>query len=206
MDKIRKLEIKRLIKELNFIESDFIYKNEIINEIDNLFIKSVNLFLEDHPKLKQMFDDKINKSIENIFKSKQLEINNEENYSENETTDLKVIDLKVNNKLKKLYREIAKSTHPDRITNKKLNEIYIKATNCYNILDVPGTYSICDELDITYEIDNDDYNLIVNKISELKERIKFMESTVTWKWHNTEDINKKNKIILGYVKKRLGTT
>ena len=42
MSKLKRLEVKKLLKELDFIESDFNYKNEIVFESDSEFIKSVN--------------------------------------------------------------------------------------------------------------------------------------------------------------------
>lgn len=193
MDKIKQLEIKRLIKELNFIESDYLYKNEMVNEIETLFIKSVNDFLDNHQELKTIFDKKIENKIKKIF--------NEKKDKKEEVKEIKV-NIKTD-KIKKLYREIAKITHPDKTDNKKLNEAYLKATNFYNLSDVPGTYSLCDELEIIFDIDDDDVNLIVNKINNLKERIKFMESTMTWIWYNTNDDSHKEKIILEYIKNRL---
>lgn len=206
MEKIRKLEVKKLIKELNFTESDYTYKREMVNEIEVLFTESVNSFLENHPEIKQAFNEKINQSVENIFNKKKLEIENKLN-SEDEAEQAEkegevVINVKVK-KLKKLYREIAKTTHPDKINNKKLNDIYLKATQYYNALDITGTYSLCDELEITYEVDDEDYQLIIDKINELKDRIKFIESTLTWQWYNVEDENQKTKIIINYIKSRL---
>lgn len=206
MKKIRKLEVKKLIKELNFTESDYIYKKEMVNEIEVLFNESVNSFLEDHPEIKQVFNDKVNQSVENIFNNKKLEIenklNSEEKTGQPQEEDEVVINVKVE-KIKKLYREIAKTTHPDKISNKKLNDIYLKATQYYNTLDITGTYSLCDELEITYEVDDEDYQLIVDNINELKDRIKFIESTLTWQWYNTENDSQKTRIIINYIKSRL---
>jgi len=193
MNKIKQLEIKRLIKELNYVESDYLYKNEIVNEIETLFIKSVNDFLNNHEELKDIFDKKIESKISKIFKDKQDKIEEKKEAKIGIKTD----------KIKKLYREIAKITHPDKTDNKKLNEAYLKATNFYNLSDIPGTYSLCDELEIVFEIDDDDIELIANKINNLKERIKFMESTMTWVWYKTDDEIEKNKIIIEYIKKRL---
>ena len=123
MSKLKQLEIKKLMKELDFIESDFNYKNEIVQEADSNFIKSVNTLLDQHPLLKDVFDKRINVKIESIFKQKDEEIKEknetEENNSEIEEDEVivrKVIDKKV----RKLYREIAKVTHPDIIINKSL--------------------------------------------------------------------------------------
>ena len=63
MNKIKQLEIKKLLKELDYIESDFVYKNELVQEADNSFIRSVNELLLKHPDLKEIFDKKINSKI-----------------------------------------------------------------------------------------------------------------------------------------------
>ena len=46
MDKIKKLEIKKLFKELDYVQSDFDYRNEVISDVDNTFLTGVNEFLE----------------------------------------------------------------------------------------------------------------------------------------------------------------
>jgi hypothetical protein len=206
MSKLKQLEIKKLMKELDFIESDFNYKNEIVQEADSNFIKSVNTLLDQHPLLKDVFDKRINVKIESIFKQKDEEIKEkietEENNSEIEEDEVivrKVIDKKV----RKLYREIAKVTHPDIIINKKLNDLYLKATKFYNDNDITGTYSVCDELDIDYEPEDSDNQIISEKIVSLKSRIDFMQSTLTWVWYHSSDESEREQMILRYIKSRL---
>jgi len=209
MSKLKQLEIKKLIKELDFIESDFNYKSEIVQEADNTFIKSVNELLEQHPLLKDVFDKKINSKIDNIFQRREEELKDKiEFINESVTEDInieedvvveKVIDVRV----RKLYREIAKITHPDRVVNKKLNDIYIMATDYYNNNDIAGIYSICNELDIYYEPSDSDNQLISNKITGLKNRISFIESTLTWVWYHSSDDKEKEQMILRYIKNQL---
>ena len=209
MSRLKQLEIKKLMKELEFIESDFTYKSEIVHDADNNFIKSVNELLEKHPLLKEVFDKKINSKIDNIFQRRSEELNDriesikesnqEVSIEEEEVIVEKVIDKRV----KKLYREIAKITHPDRIDNKKLNDLYIKATHFYDNNDIAGTYSICNELDIDYEPDESDNQLISNKINGLKNRISFIESTLTWVWYHSTDNTEKEQMILRYIKNQL---
>jgi hypothetical protein len=208
MSKLKQLEIKKLMKELDFIKSDFNYKNEIVQEADSSFIKSVNILLEQHPLLKDIFDKKINGKIESIFQQKDEEIkekieeeiiNESFDIEEEEVIVRKVIDKKV----RKLYREIAKVTHPDIVSSKKLNELYLKATQFYNDNDITGTYSVCDELDIDYEPEDSDNQLISEKIFSLKGRIDFMESTLTWVWFHSTDETEKEQLILRYIKNQL---
>jgi hypothetical protein len=207
MSKLKQLEIKKLLKELDFIESDFTYKSEVIHEADSNFIKTVNNLLEEHPLLKEVFDKKINSKIEHIFEKKNEEIKEKIELSNEEETSVEddsiIVKRVVDKKVKKLYREIAKVTHPDIIINKKLNEIYLKATQFYNNNDITGTYSVCDELDIDYEPEDSDNLLISDKIISLKNRIDFMESTLTWVWYHSTDENEKEQLILRYIKNQL---
>jgi len=206
--KLKQLEINMILKELEFVESDHEYKNEIIIELDRTFVKCVNEYLDEHPDVKEKFENHINSKIEESIKQKQEEIEEQENepLSEEEVVDeidndiefeFDPKDLK-SPKIKKLYREIVKLTHPDKISNKKLNELYIQATNYYELNDLIAIYSVCIQLNIPYEMDDNDYILIKDKIRKMKERVFFIESTYTWKWHNTPE-EEKNSLIETYV-------
>lgn len=213
MSKIKLLQLKKLLKELEYIESDFEYRSELISEADNEFIKSINNFLDIHPDIKDMYDKKINEKIDKSIKKNQesnpiteLEVTEDieeepiyESVMDNMVTDL----VETNVKLKKLYREIVKLTHPDKIKKQNLNDIYIKATQFYNFNDKIGIYRICSELNIDYDIDDDDEIFISERIDSLRKRISFLESTFTYKWFESESEEEKNRIMVEYIKLRI---
>lgn len=211
MSRLKQLEVKKLLKELDFIESDFNYKNEIVFEADSEFIKSVNDLLEKHPMLKEVIDKKNNKRVDSLFSDiikealdKDNEVLEEEELVEEFINEEVVIEIDPREvKMKKLYRDIAKLTHPDKIVSEKLNDLYLKSTKFYKNSDITGIYYICDELGITYEIDDEDNEMIINKINSLKNRISFMESTLTWRWYHSENEKEKEQIVLSYIKVQL---
>lgn len=209
MSKLKRLEVKKLLKELDFIESDFNYKNEIVFEADSEFIKSVNDLLEKHPMLKEVIDKKNNKRVDSVFSDIIKEALDKDNEVEEELVEEFINEEVVNVvnprevKMKKLYRDIAKLTHPDKIVSEKLNDLYLKSTKFYKNSDITGIYYICDELGITYEIDDEDNEMIINKINSLKNRISFMESTLTWRWYHSENEKEKEQIVLSYIKVQL---
>jgi len=211
MSKLKRLEVKKLLKELDFIESDFNYKNEIVFEADSNFIKSVNDLLEKHPMLKDIINKKNNKRADLVFSDiikealdKDDEILEEEELVEDFINEEFVIEIDPKEvKMKKLYRDIAKLTHPDKIVSEKLNDLYLKSTKFYKNSDITGIYYICDELGITYEIDDKDNEMISNKINNLKSRISFMESTLTWRWYHSDNEKEKEQIVLSYIKVQL---
>jgi hypothetical protein len=217
MDKIKQLELKKLFKELDWMQSECEYKNEIIVDIDSNFIKDVNFYLDQFPDLKKEFEDKMNQKIQEIIDSKKendININDDEdidiedNDVEDEVEDLDDIEdetkeeVSKSSKIKKFYREVVKLTHPDKVKDSKLNQLYIEATDFYDKNDIIGIYSICSQLNIQYEIDEIDMFYVKEKIRVLKERIFFIESTYTWRWFNATDQDK-NSVIEGYIKARL---
>ena len=192
MNNLEKLEIKRLLKELDFIESDYEYKNELINQLEIEFISSVNIYLDDKPELKEIFDEKINKRFQETINRKIESLNNPPPVVEK-------IVVEVDPKIKKIYREIAKKTHPDKVKDDELNDIYIKSTEYYESGDILSIYKICEDLNLEYEFTLDENELIKSKILSYKEKIDLLQSTFTWKWSNTDE-DKKDKIIEDYIK------
>ena len=199
MNRLKDLEIKRLLKELDFIETDYEYRSEIVSEADSEFMDSINQFLSKNPELKDLYDkkvtDRIEKTINNIKNNKeQEEFINEEQSKEDD-----VMSNEKSPEVKKVYREIVKLTHPDKIKDKRLNNYYIKSTDLYNDNDKIGLYKICDELGIEYHIDENDTEIIEDKINTLKRKINFLESTFTWKWFNTKDKKSRERILLDFI-------
>lgn len=201
MNNLQKLESKRLLKELEFYESDYEYKSELVTHVETTFIQSVNEYLEEHPTLKDVFDEKINKRIEETINKKILasESIEQDVFIEDEEIDSK----EENPKMRKLYREIVKQTHPDKIKNEKLNNLYIDAGKSYDNQDIFNIYSICDELGIIYELEESENYILKDKIKYIKDKINFIQSTFTWQWYYTEEEIEKNNIIKEYVKKQI---
>lgn len=200
MNRLQFLQTKKLFKELEYMESDFEYRNEIISEADSDFISKVNNFLEEHPKLKEIYDEKIDNHIQKgILKNTEeiIEFFEEEQVEEEIFEEVKLP------KVKKLYREIVKLTHPDKVDQKSLNDLYLTATKYYDNNDKIGLYKVCTELDIDYDLDDDDNQIIESKIDDLKRRIEFLESTFTWQWINTDGEKEKLEMMIQFIRMRL---
>lgn len=204
MNKLHQLEVRRLLKELDYIKSDYEYKNEIVFEADNSFMRSLNDFLERNVVLKELFDKKINRKIDEMIRERSTEsvIESVPDAVE-ESTEIVIVEKFVDEKLRKIYRGIAKKTHPDKISDVRLNDIYIMASKMYESNDVMGIYSICDQLGIPYELTIEDSEKLKSQISMMKERVGFMESTFTWKWYHTEDEGERSRILVEYIKSKI---
>ncbi len=192
MEKLRKLEIIKLLKELEFIESDLNFKIETIREIDEKFNIEIEIFINEHPKLKHLLDEKKEYELKN-----KNEIVDNPNNSEIEeiTTEVK------NQKVKKLYRNLVKIIHPDKMGDENLKDIFIQAKKAYEENNLLPIISLCDKLNIPYDLDEGELKLLITQIDSHKKRLKFLESTYTWQWFLKPE--KKEEIFLSFIKSQL---
>jgi hypothetical protein len=200
MKKLHQLEARKLLKELDYVKSDYEYKNEIVFEADNSFMRSLNDFLEKNPVLKEMFEKKSNRSIDDLIRKAPAE--NIEAVVD-ECNEVTIVENKVDERLKSIYRSIAKKTHPDKILDARLNDLYITASSMYESNDIMGIYSICDQLGISYDLSSEDIDSLKSQIAQAKEGIFFMESTFSWKWHHAEDEGEKSRLLVEYIKSKI---
>lgn len=201
MDRIKLLEIKKLFKELDYVQSDFEYRSEIISEADTNFLNVVNSFLDGHPELKELYESKVNDRINQFISTESYEPINEQSQNYFEQDEIFIDDKSP--KVKKIYREIVKITHPDKSNKKSHNDIYVKATEYYNMNDKISLYKLATELDIDYDIEYDDNIEIQRRIDEFKGRINFLESTFTYQWIRIDDEIQKNEMMINFIKMRI---
>lgn len=196
-DKISKLNIDRTIKEYDYLKSEYDYIVIISDEADKDFMSVINSYLEKKPALKEIYESKEKKIIDDNFnkiKNKVFESRNDE-LEEN-------IELpkKKSNKSKTLYRQIVKETHPDKVNDDRLNEFYIKATDSYNNDDAASLYAICSELGIAFGVNEDDLVFFNENINRIKGEINLLKQTYAYEWSQAVTEDDKNKILLKFVK------
>jgi hypothetical protein len=192
VEKLRKLEIIKLLKELEYIESDLNLKMETIKEIDEKFNIEIETFINNHPKLKHLLDEK--KEYELKYNEQKVENNELINHDE-------VITEVKNKKVKALYRNIAKLIHPDKIGDQNLKDIFIQAKKAYDENSLLPIISLCDRLNVPYDLDEDEVKLLMGQIDNYRKRLKFLESTYTWQWFVKPE--KKEEIFLSFIKSQL---
>ena len=194
MYNIKYLEFQRLIKELQFVESDYLYQSEIINQSDKIFLDSVNNVLDEYPDLKTIWEEK-----QSVF------YENEPLIVEDINTEIEqsIQKTKHSSEIKKIYREIVKSTHPDKIKNQKLNELYLEATDAYEKNDIITLYRVCSELRIDFDLPENYVDDLSQKISSLKKQISFLETTYTFKWVKSETQHDKNRVVVEFIRSQI---
>lgn len=198
VEKLKYLEFDKLIKELDFIESEIKFKSELIRNIDIHFMESVTHFLDSHPHLKNVYDNQVNI---NLSKSEKI-ISREEILEENTLDPIDVIDeIEVSDsKLKTLYRQVVKLTHPDKNGSETLNHLYSEATDAYKSNKLFSMYKICHRLNLSIDISEEELIQIKTEIKSGRERLKFLETTYPYQWWTENLESTKEKIILSYIK------
>lgn len=202
MEKIKSLKLKKLLKELEYLEENYTYTQEIINEADFEFMSNVTTYLDTNPEIKEAYNTKLEENTKKVLENIKINENKNEK-KEEEVSNINSSKKEPSKEVKKLYREIVKLTHPDKIIDEYLNNIYIDSTKLYENDDKIGLYKICDKLNIIYDIQEDDEYFINYKISEYKNKINFLESTFTWKWLNSDGEKSKNEILNHFIQMKI---
>lgn len=211
-DSVRKLELKKLIQEYNFLLTDEEYKNEVINENKEGFLKEIHekkieLGLIENkpykPEVKEKIEEEDAEKNEEI-KEEQKELE-EENKEETEAFDKKSdSETKKKSKLKKVkkvYREIVKKTHPDKTNSDEYVELYNKATKFYNKNELIELYFIALELNIDIELEEEDMNNISETIKNKRRELHNLEMSYLWLWYNAKTDEQKDKVVALFVNK-----
>ena len=188
-DKLKKLQIKKLIQEYDFLCSEDEYRKVMVEDNKNTFLDEVN----------------------NTRKDLNIPLPEPKIITETETENVKKEDRPENvsdstkSKVKKIYREIVKLTHPDRVNSEELIEVYHKATiaaDNYNILEL---FQICVDLKIPIELDMEDIDVLNFLIQKKKEEIKKIETSFIWLWINAKTDEEKYNVVKMFVEQTSST-
>ena len=183
--KLEKLAIKKLLQEYNFLMTDDSYKKEVVETYKNSFLeliskrrKELNIELKDETP-----------TPENKEKQKYPEI-----LIEN-------VDNNVKQKIKKIYRDIVKKTHPDITNSKELIDTYMRATEAQEKYNLFELYKICSELEIEVELEKEDISLLEVLIENKKKELKSIEASFVWLWVHSTTEEQKQKVIELFIEK-----
>ena len=184
-DKLKKLEHQKYIMEYNFLMTDFKFKHEVINEYTPDFYTMSN-----------------EKSKDFIFETVECEPGIPETKKINQKIKDSDLPIGSKEKMKKIYREIARLTHPDKIGDNRHIETYIRAKEAYDVNDLMELYIICSELNILIESETEELIILKKLIENKKEEINIIENSIIWKWINSEDQKIKEELVKQFIQLR----
>jgi hypothetical protein len=179
-NKLNDLKISKIILEYNLLKTDEELIIETINATQQEFLKIIN--------------EKLNEIDDNLLKSPESKEINKPSKTEPKI-NANEIDNNTKVKLKKIYREIVKLTHPDKVINEELNELYLDAKYAYESYDLFELYFIAKKLDINFKLTIYETNILNDLIEVKKKEIKRLESSFVWLWINAKNIDDKNDLV-----------
>ena len=192
MSKLKNLKVQKLIQEYTFLLTDDEYKKEVVNTYQKDFLSIINGMIKpEEPKKEEEKSDDSKKEGDDTTEQpkKQPKIGDD---LVNETTK---------SKIKKIYRDIVKLTHPDKVNSNDLIKLYIEAKDAYEDNDLFVLYFICGKLNIPLDLDEEDTE-ILNKLIEVKRKeLKSIETSFLWQWVHAKDDVEKEKLVTTFVEK-----
>ena len=93
---------------------------------------------------------------------------------------------------KKLYRQVAMLTHPDRLFDpsdvKSMTKLFNKATDSVHSGDFSGLVDVAIELGLDVDLPDEEVtSRVEKKLEEIENKIFSMENCVAWKWCESDD-------------------
>jgi hypothetical protein len=186
---MKELENVKLIRELNYLRSEYEYKLNFIQSYNIEFYNWIEKILILNNELKDLYDSK-----------KNIKLDKDPIISEKLVEDEELPATEIDTKLKDFYRQIVKVTHPDKINSDTLHALYNEANLAFkegNKLDI---LLLCDRLGLSYEVTDEEREMLKNEILDFKNKINYLESSYVYQWKLTDDENMKNKVALTYIK------
>jgi hypothetical protein len=190
-EKLVDLQINKLIQEYSFLKSDEELKKELINTKQKDFLDLVN------NKLNELNFKNINQEPElnNGAKSKKIE----------PKIDISGISENTKVRVKKIYRNIVKVTHPDRVDSEELKELYMEATEAYEAYNIFELCFISKKLNIKVKLSLEETKTLNELIESKKEEIKKIEYSFIWLWLTAPNENDKNELVDRFIEKHYST-
>ena len=184
---IEQKKYKRLRKELQFVQSELEYVEEVLKEWHFTFeeyhreyCKKNNIDLD---LLNKQSSEKVEKLIPKAVKK---------------DNGLIVYENKKDKSVfKKLYKQIARKLHPDLGGDEKA---FQEATSAMQEKNFEKILDICDKHDILIEIDKEMLKLLEQQIKETKDKISKEKSTYSWSLYSCADENCKERVVKQFLK------
>lgn len=181
--RLEQLEINKLIQEFSFLKSDEELKKELIDLNKEEFLKRIS---EKSPSRDPLeLDPKAQEKKDALKPEDPFEITNE----------------RTRDKIKKIYRNIVKKTHPDITTNEDHIEMYMEATIAHDMNNLFELYIIATGLEIKVEFDEFDFEMLAEIIQKKKKEISSLEGSFVWLYINAPNEEEKEKIVDIYIKR-----
>ena len=183
-DKLKQLEIKKLLTEYDYLIIDEEMKQEIIDEYKPGFMENLGEKFNEEDKKNNVEEQEPQKQTEKKEVEKLIK---DEDLSD-----------ETKKRMKKMFREVMKKTHPDKVKSEELIDIYIKSKEAYeanNLLELSYNAS---KLKINIELSELEIEILKDLIKFKKEKLESIEKSWLWMWYKAGTETEKNNVVKLY--------
>jgi hypothetical protein len=174
-------EIKKMTLKYSYLVLE---KEDVSEACKSVEVEIRSCIKEQYPEYYKFFYDNVSEKQQT---EKQDKTDNKNNKQKNKD-------------LKKLYRRIAEKTHPDRSGTNDTSKMFSDAAKAYSNNDIAKLLEISSGLNIELShLSEESLLLLRNNIENLSQEINNMKQTPAWAWHNANDEEKKEKIIIDII-------
>ena len=181
-DKLKQLEIKKLLSEYEYLIVDDEYKQQIISDYSSQFINEINE--------KSGIKEEKPEEDEEIIPPEEREIIKKIN--DEDLTD------ETKKRMKSMFREIMKKTHPDKVQSEELVDIYIKSKEAYETNDILGLCFYANKLNVIVELSDMEIEILKDMIKKKKEELETIEKSWLWLWYKAGTEQAKDNVVKLY--------
>ena len=181
-DKLKQLEIKKLLSEYEYLIVDDEYKQQIISDYSSQFINEINE--------KSGIKEEKPEEDEEIIPPEEREVIKKIN--DEDLTD------ETKKRMKSMFREIMKKTHPDKVQSEELVEIYIKSKEAYETNDILGLCFYANKLNVIVELSDMEVEILKDMIKKKKEELETIEKSWLWLWYKAGTEQAKDNVVKLY--------
>ena len=181
-DKLKQLEIKKLLSEYEYLIVDDEYKQQIISDYSSQFINEINE--------KSGIKEEKSEEDEEIIPPEEREIIKKIN--DEDLTD------ETKKRMKSMFREIMKKTHPDKVQSEELVDMYIKSKEAYETNDILGLCFYANKLNVIVELSDMEVEILKDMIKKKKEELETIEKSWLWLWYKAGTEQAKDNVVKLY--------
>ena len=187
-NRLKQLEIKKLLTEYDYLNIDGEIKQEIIDKYKPVFMEDLKEY--DDPNKEKTVEENVGepmnmeKVVEKIIKDEDLSDHTKK-------------------RMKKMFRDVMKKTHPDKVKSEELVEIYIKSKEAYELNDLLSLSHYANKLNIEVRLNVVEIKILKGLLLKKKESLEVIESSWLWLWYNSKTKEEKKKVVELYYEKHI---
>jgi hypothetical protein len=187
-NRLKQLEIKKLLTEYDYLNIDGEIKQEIIDKYKPVFMEDLKEY--DDPNKEKKVEENVGepmnteKVVEKLIKDEDLSDHTKK-------------------RMKKMFRDVMKKTHPDKVKSEELVEIYIKSKEAYELNDLLSLSHYANKLNIEVRLNVVEIKILKDLLLKKKESLEVIESSWLWLWYNSKTKEGKKKVVELYYEKHI---